>query len=106
MRASMASMTYSFTAEVWEWTSRTSWFFVNLPEDQADDIDEQHRRRAAGFGSVRVEVTIGSTTWRTSIFPSTENATYVLPLKKAVRVAEGLEPGSSATVDLRVIVDD
>ena len=99
-------MTYSFTAEVWEWTSRTSWFFVNLPEDQADDIEERYGRRAAGFGSVRVDVTIGSTNWRTSIFPSTENATYVLPLKKAVRVAEGLAPGSPATVDLRVILDD
>ncbi len=98
-------MTYSFTAEVWEWTSRTSWFFVNVPEDQADDIEERYRRRAAGFGSVRVEVTIGSTTWQTSIFPSKENATYVLPLKKAVRVAEGLEPGSPATVDLRVVID-
>lgn len=102
----MSSMSYSFTAEVWEWTSRTSWFFVNLPEDQADDIEERYRRRAAGFGSVRVEVTIGSTTWQTSIFPSKENATYVLPLKKAVRVAEGLEPGSPATVELRVVVDD
>ena len=99
-------MTYSFTAEVWEWTSRTSWFFVNLPEDQADDIEERYGRRAAGFGSVRVDVTIGSTNWQTSIFPSTENATYVLPLKKAVRVAEGLAPGSPATVDLRVILDD
>lgn len=101
----MASMTYTFTAEVWEWTSRASWFFVNLPEDQADDIEERHRRRAAGFGSVRVDVTIGATNWQTSIFPSTENATYVLPLKKAVRVAEGLEPGSQATVELRVVTD-
>lgn len=99
-------MTYSFTAEVWEWTARTSWFFVNLPDDQADDIDEQYGRRAAGFGSVRVEVTIGSTTWQTSIFPSTENETYVLPLKKAVRAAEGLVPGTNASVELRVIVDE
>lgn len=99
-------MTFSFTAEVWEWTSRTSWFFVNLPEEQADDIEERYGRRAAGFGSVRVDVTIGSTNWQTSIFPSTENETYVLPLKKAVRVAEGLEPGASASVELRVIVDE
>lgn len=98
-------MTYEFTAEVWEWSSRTTWFFVSVPEDQADDIEEQYGRRAAGFGSVRVEATIGSTTWRTSIFPSTENETYVLPLKKAVRTAEGLGPGISATVQLRILVD-
>ncbi len=99
-------MTYTFTAEVWEWTARTSWFFVNLPEDSADDIEERFRRRAGGFGSIRVDVTIGSTNWQTSIFPSTENSTYVLPLKKAVRVAEGLHPGAPATVELRVVDDD
>lgn len=98
-------MAYAFTAEVWEWTSRTSWFFVNVPDEQADEIEEQFGRRAGGFGSVRVEVTIGSTTWRTSIFPSTENETYVLPLKAAVRKAEGLRPGSSADVVLHVVVD-
>ena len=102
----MAAVTYSFTADVWEWTSRTSWFFVNLPHDQADAIEERNGARAAGFGSVRVEATVGATTWKTSIFPSTENETYVLPLKKAVRAAEGLEPGSTASVILRVIADD
>ncbi len=97
---------YTFSAEVWEWTARASWFFVNLPEDQADDIEERFGRRAGGFGSVRVHVTIGTTSWTTSIFPSSENRTYVLPLKKAVRVAERLEPGDSADVELRVIAAD
>ncbi|MGA9278516.1 DUF1905 domain-containing protein [Ilumatobacter sp.] len=96
-------MTYSFSAEVWEWTSKTSWFFLSVPAEQADDIEERHGASAAGFGSIRVEVTIGSSTWRTSLFPSKEERTYVLPLKKAVRTAEGLEPGSTATVHLDVI---
>ena len=98
-------MTYSFDAEVWEWSSKTSWFFVSLPEAAADDIEERFGRRAAGFGSIRVEVTIGSSTWRTSLFPSNEEKTYVLPLKKAVRTAEGLGPGSTAAVDLVVVTD-
>ena len=49
-----------------------------------------------GFGSVRVEVTIGATTWRTSIFPGGQR--YALPLKKAVRAAEGIEPGDDVEV--------
>jgi hypothetical protein len=98
-------MTYSFEAEVWEWSSKTSWFFVSLPEEEADDIEERYGRRAAGFGSIRVEVTIGSSTWRTSLFPSNEEKTYVLPLKKAVRTAEGLGPGSSAAVELIVVAE-
>ena len=96
---------WSFTAELWEWTSKTSWFFFSVPEADADDIEEQHGRTAAGFGSIRVEVTIGSTTWRTSVFPSTSEKTYVLPVKKAVRKAEGLEPGSSATIHLSIVQD-
>lgn len=94
---------YSFTAEVWEWTSRTSWYFVSLPAEEADDIEERFGGGAGGFGSIRVEVTIGSSIWRTSLFPSNEVQTYVLPLKKAVRTAEGLAPGSTAEVQLEVI---
>ena len=98
-------MTYLFEAEVWEWSSKTSWFFVSVPEDEADEIEERFGRRAAGFGSIRVEVTIGSSTWRTSLFPSNEEKTYVLPLKKAVRTAEGLGPGSVVAVELVVVTD-
>ncbi|MGB7880788.1 MAG: DUF1905 domain-containing protein, partial [Ilumatobacteraceae bacterium] len=58
-----------------------------------------------GFGSVRVEVTVGSTTWRTSIFPDTKSESFVLPVKQAVRLAEGLGDGSPVVVIL-AIVDD
>jgi hypothetical protein len=53
---------------------------------------------------VRVEVSIGSTTWRTSLFPDSKRATYVLPVKKAVRSAERLGDGSAAAVTLRVLI--
>ena len=96
---------YSFTSSLWEWSSRTTWFFFSVPEEIADEIEEQFGRSAAGFGSVRVEVTVGATTWRTSIFPSTSERTYVLPVKKAVRKAEGLEAESVAEVELAVLVD-
>jgi hypothetical protein len=58
---------------------------------------------ARGFGSLRVEVRIGATTWRTSIFPSSSAGTFVLPVKKAVRRAQGLEVGQRATVHLRLV---
>jgi len=35
-----ADAEFNFSAEVWEHTGRSSWFFVSLPEDVADDIDE------------------------------------------------------------------
>jgi hypothetical protein len=94
---------FSFTAEVWEHNSPGAWHFVSVPEAEADDIDERFGHRARGFGSIRVSVTIGATRWLTSLFPDAKRATYVLPVKKAVRVAEGLEPGSIVLVDLLVV---
>ena len=94
---------YRFEAEVWEHQGSAAWFFVSLPDETADDIDERYGHLEAGFGSLRVEVTIGSTTWRTSIFPDAKRGTYVLPVKKQVRTAEGLAEGSTCSVELRVV---
>lgn len=97
---------HRFRAELWQWDARTSdsWFFVTLPPDLADDIEARHGHRAAGFGSLKVEVTIGSTTWRTSIFPDTKQQSYVLPVKKLVRTKEHLTPDHPVEVALRLMV--
>ena len=47
-----------------------AWHFVTLPIDQANEIDELAVLTSRGFGSVRVTVTIGETTWSTRLFPS------------------------------------
>lgn len=94
---------YTFSAELWEYQGKGAWHFVSLPFEEADDIEERFGASARGFGSVRVEVTIGSSTWRTSIFPASKERTYILPVKKPVRAAEGLEAGSTAFVELRVL---
>ncbi len=100
----MTTTSFVFTAEVREHSGSASWYFLSLPEAEADDIEQMFGHQAAGFGSIRVEVTIGSSTWRTSLFPDTKRGTYVLPLKKPVRLAEGLTAGATATVALLVLV--
>jgi hypothetical protein len=96
---------FEFTADLWRYAGRAAWYFVTLPHDVADDIDEITLDTRRGFGSVRVEATVGSTTWRTSIFPDTKSESFVLPVKQAVRLAEGLGDGSPVVVIL-AIVDD
>ena len=56
-----------------------------------------------GFGSVRVRATVGATSWTTSVFPDAARGAYVLPVKKAVRRAEGLDEGDPADVVLEVL---
>lgn len=99
----MTPARFEFVAEVWEHDGPTAWYFVSLPEDVADDIEAAFGHRAKGFGSLRVDVTIGATRWQTSIFPDAKRGTYVLPVKKSVRIAEQLEAGSKANVGLEVI---
>lgn len=93
---------WSFTAELWPWeATEASWVFLTLPPD----VDEEVRLTAGpprGFGSVRVEVTIGDSTWRTSVFPSAERG-FVLPVKKDVRRRQGLAIGDTAEVSLRLV---
>jgi hypothetical protein len=108
---------YTFTAELWEWSSRTSWFFLSVPPEQSAEIEDQPRP-PRGFGSVKVQVRIGTSLWKTSIFPSSgvssvvspatiaEGAPvreYVLPVKKAVRTAEGIGVTDQVSVELELL---
>jgi hypothetical protein len=94
---------YSFTEPIWEHEGPAAWYFITLPHDVTDEIDELTEGRQRGFGSVRVQVTVGATTWATSIFPDTRAGSFVLPVKKAVRATEGLESGEAVDVLLELI---
>jgi hypothetical protein len=98
-------MTYEFDAELWRWRARQtdSWTFVSLPTDVADEVLEVAAGVTRGWGSVRVEVTVGGTVWRTSIFPDDKAGTFVLPIKAAVRKAEAVEEGDTMHVRLQLV---
>jgi hypothetical protein len=94
----------TFEAELWIWDARQSdsWTFVTVPADLSDEL----RIRSGppnGFGSIRVEVRVGGSTWRTSVFPDKASGCYVLPIKAAIRRAEGLAAGDTAEVRLTAV---
>jgi Domain of unknown function (DUF1905) len=93
---------YVFSAELWQFDGPGAWYFLSLPPDVADDIGAKFGSQAAGFGSIKVEAAVRSTQWSTSLFPDKTRGTYLLPVKKSVRVAENLEAGDVATVTLRI----
>jgi len=111
----MLDLRFTFTAELWPWigtvdpkTGKPSgkgaaWVFVTMPEDDSEDIRDAMPLKA-GFGSVRVSVQVGDTRWKTSVFPDSDSGCFVLPIKKAVRTAEGIGIGDTAEIDLEVIV--
>ncbi|MDH3462976.1 MAG: DUF1905 domain-containing protein, partial [Acidimicrobiia bacterium] len=79
------------------------WHFITLPVDVADAIDDAAGSARRGFGSLRVGVTVGATSWNTSIFPDKKAGSFVLPVKKQVRAAEGLVEGDESAVAIRLL---
>ena len=96
-----------FRARVWEHSPGDpgSWHFLTVPAELSEDLALE-AGPPAGFGSIRVEATIGSTTWQTSVFPDSTSGGFVLPVKKQVRHAEAIVAGSSCEVSLDVIERD
>jgi hypothetical protein len=101
----LAGVVVTFEAQLWTWDARRvdTWVFVSLPAEPSEHIRELTADRPRGFGSVRVRATVGTTTWRTSIFPDAASGCYVLPVKRAVRTAESVEPGDTATVTVEIV---
>lgn len=91
---------YRFETMLWRHAGEAAWYFLTLPPDVADEIDELTAPDRRGFGSVRVEVTIGATTWSTSVFPDSASRSYVLPVKRDVRRAEAIDAGDRVVVAL------
>ncbi|MDR7252929.1 hypothetical protein J2X46_001914 [Nocardioides sp. BE266] len=96
---------FTFTAPLWRWTAREesadagAWSFVTLPLEVADEI-RQRSGEPRGFGSVRVHVEAAGKAWDTSVFPDAGSGSFVLPVKKAIRVAADVEEGDDLTVTL------
>jgi len=55
-----------------------------------------------GFGSVKVNVTLGGSKWSTSVFPAKEGG-WFLPIKKAIQRAEGLDEGDLLEIELELL---
>ncbi len=97
-------MKIDFSSVVWAWEARVDaeWFFVSVPAEPSEDIRDRPRP-PRGFGAVRVRAQIGSSVWATSIFPMGESGEYALPLKRAVRDAEGLAAGAECSVSIELL---
>jgi hypothetical protein len=105
----MIDLSFSFVGECWLWQSgtATAWHFITLPQDKSEEIkffSENVHGKRRGWGAVRVEVTIGNTTWQTSIFPSSQSQAYILPIKADVRKKEKVLVGNNVKVKLKIEV--
>jgi hypothetical protein len=93
-------MELRISGDVWEWRGPAPFHFVTVPEPEADELRAIAPMVSYGWGMIPVELTIGSTRSTTSLWP--KNGSFVVPLKDAVRVAEGIELGDHVEIRLEV----
>lgn len=87
----MKQKIYKTTSTLWLYPGETAkWHFLTVSKDISQEIKETYKGLRKGFGSLPIEVTIGKTTWETSVFPDTRAGTYLLPVKAKVRKAEDI----------------
>jgi hypothetical protein len=92
---------FDFDGEVWFWKGPSPFHFVTIPEAECREIKAASSAISYGWGVIPVTVRLGETEFTTSLFP--KDGRYLVPIKDAVRLAEGVELGDEVT--LRVSID-
>jgi hypothetical protein len=95
-------MDLAFAGELTFWRGPAPHHFVPVPDEESEVLHELSPSVTYGWGMIPVTAGIGRTDWTTSLFP--KDGGYLLPVKREVRRAEGLELGD--TVQVRLRLDD
>jgi hypothetical protein len=93
-------MIIEFIGEIWYWRGPAPFYFVTVPENQSLDLKAISRMVTYGWGVIPVMARIGSTEWKTSLFP--KDGRYLVPIKTTVREDEDLDLGDQVTIRLVV----
>jgi Domain of unknown function (DUF1905) len=99
-------MKLEFRGELWRWQgdAPAAWYFITVPIDLSLDLREVGKFLRLSMGMIPVQVQIGKTVWKTSLFPKAKEQTYLLPVKASVRKSEKLEVGVVVQVMLEPAV--
>jgi hypothetical protein len=93
-------MNITFDGNIWYWRGPAPFYFVTVPEKESHDLKAISGSVTYGWGMIPVTVRIGTTEWKTSLFP--KEGRYLVPLKDAARKAEQLREGDTVTIRLEV----
>ncbi len=89
-----------FSGEIFYWRGPSPFYFVTVPEAQSSEIKTVASLVTYGWGVIPVQARLGSTEWKTSLFP--KEGRYLAPIKDSVRKAEGVDAGDRVTIRLEI----
>ncbi len=84
----MSQPRFNLKSQVWLYPGLSGWHFISIPTQQGAKIREKYRHLHKGWSSLPVEISLGKTRWKTSMFWSKDAQSYILPLKAEIRRKE------------------
>lgn len=95
---------YRVRARIRRFPGHAGWHFVTVDKKQSNIIKTLFGNMHGGWQSLPVKVTLGMSTWRTSIFYSKNDGYYLMGLKAEVRKKEGVKEGDAVTFSIELAV--
>lgn len=95
---------YKIRAKVWIYPGvSAAWHLVTVPKKLSAKIKAHFGVVHRGWSSLPVRVTVGRTTWRTSMFFEKKRGAYILPLKAEVRKKEKISAGATTALSFQIL---
>jgi hypothetical protein len=95
-------MRLEFSGVLRYWRGPAPHHFVTVPEEHCAALKSVAGLVTYGWGMIPVRVKVGTTEWKTSLFP--KDGRYLVPIKARVQHAEHLAEGDNVTLQLDVQV--
>lgn len=94
---------FPLKSKVWLYPGMAGWHFITIPKKESEQIKKEFGSKKRGWGSLPVQVTLGDTSWKTSIFPDTKASAYLLPLKSQVRKKEAVFAKDTVSFSIKIL---
>lgn len=92
-------MQLTFSGEVFHWRGPAPHHWVAVPDEDSEELAARPEL-SYGWGCIPAVVSVGGTRFETSLMP--KDGRYLVPIKVAVRRAEGIELGDTIAVSVRI----
>jgi hypothetical protein len=96
----LGTMEFEFAGELWHWRGPSPYHLVTVPVEACEGLRAVAGVVSYGWGMIPVAGRIGDTEFETSLFP--KDGGYVVPIKDAVRLGEGLGVGDTVSLELSI----
>ena len=94
------SVRIEFAGELFYWRGPSPYHYIAVSDDGCELLRAIAPAVSYGWGVIPVRVRAGGTTWDTSLFP--KDGGYLVPVKDAVRLGEGMQLGDVVGVLLSI----